>query len=240
MQIDLIRLLFATRLGKKILNISGRNLKQLIIFYDIDKIYNDSLNFSGIIRPWALIEGKYRALELRYMFVNDYLNIAGFNYKKTSYYKFIKEYSSLENLEFYEGNKVWAYSDADNICKRFINLTDSVINNIDIYNKMNRKNYIDLLSSIYDSIITFEKDNMVKIRYISDNKQAIRKESKQYDENAWKLKNSITNRIVGHLIPTGVYIDKKLIILNGSHRLAIFKALKENNIYSNKFPVIIK
>ena len=55
-----------------------------------------------------------------------------------------------------------------------------------------------------------------------------------------QLKSTIQERLVGHLVPSGLIYRGDVIIKNGSHRLAAFKALKDAGIFTNKFPVYIE
>lgn len=207
---------------------------------DTDKIYHDALIYSEVVRPWAFISGKYQALELRYMFVRKYLRERKrFNIKTSAYYKFLQNCSNNDFGEYYDGNEIWAYADADNLCSRFLALIKMISKHCDSYNQLTAHNLVRSLELMYDDIIAFEKRYPVKIYYLKDGNLAIRKESVQYKQSVEDLKRSMRERLLGHLIPTAEECNGRVILLNGSHRLAIFKALKEEGLMRNRFPVFI-
>lgn len=227
--------------SKKILKYLGVTKKPKLFFEDVGKLYNNTLYYSEKIRPWAFKNGKYLALELRYDFVNQYLNNPSeYNYRDTDYYKFISDYSAGELNGIYEGCSQWAYSNPDNLCARFQAMINSIMENIRLYNILNVKNYRQVFSKMYENIIDFEKNNMVEIKYIESLETSIRKESKQYLSDKKFLKETIENRFIGHLIPTGIIIGDNLVVKNGCHRLAIIKVLKEKNQFQNDFALFIE
>lgn len=209
-------------------------------FVDTDKIYNDTLFHSEIVRPWAFVNGKYLALELKYLFVKQYLREGEyFDVKTSAYYQFLQKCSSNGFREYYDGNEIWAYADADSLCTRFLVLIEMIIKYRDLYDRLTPQNLISSLELMYDDIIAFERLHPVKIYYVRDGKLAIRKESDQYSQTKEILKRTIEERVVGHLVPTAMVHKSRIILLNGSHRLAIFKALKEEGLMCGRFPIFI-
>ena len=114
-----------------------------------------------------------------------------------------------------------------------------ILKYLSVYNRLNKKNLHPSFRTMYRDIIDFEKNNQVEIRYIVDNRQSIRKESSQYNESATILEKTYNKRLIGHLVPTGKFLDGKIVCCNGTHRLALFKALHDKGLYTNLFPIYL-
>lgn len=219
----------------------GLRHKPKLLFIDVYKLYSNTLYRSENIRPWAIENGKYIALQMKYDFASCYLSAKDeFNYQQSEYFQYIEKYNSDNYTGIYEGNNLWAYANAENMCKRYMEMMNLFVKHINVYNGLNRKNVISSFELIYDDIIDFEKRNQVKIRYIEDQKQTIRKESDQYNEPRERLNRTLKKRLVGHLIPTGQYLNGNIVCDNGTHRLALFKTLHEIGVYTNDFPLYLK
>ena len=222
---------------KKIL---GFTSQPKLIFIDVERLYNDTLLFSSEVRPWAVVCGKYAALELRHAFVEDYLESNGsLDFKTTDYYSFIEKYTREGFTKIYDGNQNYAMVDPDSICKRFARLIDSIVKHIEVYNNLNEHNMIDSMESLFDEIIAFERQNKREVFYIKENRKSQQKENKRYEAPNNILKSIMRNTLVGHLIPSGIINRGRVVVKNGSHRLVIFKVLKDKNIYKNKLPIYI-
>ena len=209
-------------------------------FVDVDKLYFNTLYRSDKIRPWAIKEGKYKAIELKQNFAASYLSLKkDFDYNVSDYYQYIIEYNAENYTGIYEGNESWAYSNADNMCNRYIAMINLILKYLSVYNRLNKKNLHPSFRTMYRDIIDFEKNNQVEIRYIVDNRQSIRKESSQYNESATILEKTYNKRLIGHLVPTGKFLDGKIVCCNGTHRLALFKALHDKGLYTNLFPIYL-
>ena len=218
----------------------GFEKKPKLVFVDVEDLYNNTLLFSADIRPWAVTGGKYVALELRRQFVKDYLNNTGdFYYRNTDYYKFVENYIREGFLKLYDGNQNYAIIDADGICRRYIAFVDSIVKNIEVYNNLNRSNIINSMRSIYDDIIEFERRNKREVFYITENIRTQQKENEQYEMNTSLLKSTMHERLVGHLVPSGIMCKGALVVKNGSHRLALFKVLKDKGIFTNEFAIYV-
>ena len=145
---------------KHFLKATGIEPKPELMFVDVERLYSDTLMLSSEIRPWAVIDGKYAALELRLEFAEDYLKSQGdFDFINTNYYKFIDKYTKDGFKNGYDGNWNYAIINPDNICRRYTALIRSVLKNIELYNNLNKDNVITSIKSIYDDIIDFEKRN---------------------------------------------------------------------------------
>lgn len=227
-------------LTNKLVKNCGFYRRPRLIFVNVDELYHNSLLFSGDIRSWAVLNGKYVALELRRKFVDDYLDKSSdFDYRDTDYYKFIKNYTREGFSGIYEGNRSYAVTNADSLCKRYIMLIDSIAANIQLYNNLDHDNIITSMKSIYDEVIKFERENPRKAFYFDSGRHNTIKESKQYEMAISLLKSTMQRRLVGHLIPSGIMYKNIIVIKNGSHRLAAFKAMKDKGIFVNKFPVYV-
>ena len=225
---------------KHFLKATGIEPKPELMFVDVERLYSDTLMLSSEIRPWAVIDGKYAALELRLEFAEDYLKSQGdFDFINTNYYKFIDKYTKDGFKNGYDGNWNYAIINPDDICRRYTALIRSVLKNIELYNNLNKDNVITSIKSIYDDIIDFEKRNKRDVFYIRENRKAQQKENEQYRSDKTYLRSTVNKRLVGHLIPSAVAYKDNIVIKNGSHRLALFKALKDKNIFKNKLPIYV-
>jgi hypothetical protein len=211
-----------------------------LVFIDVDTLYHNTLYYSSDFRPWAVRDGKYVALELRRQFAEDYLNNSvDFECRNTNYYKFVQNYIREGFAGIYDGNQNYAMVNPDNVCKRYISLIDSIVKNIEVYNSLNRLNIINSMESIYDDIIEFERTNKREAFYLNQNEFAIIKESTQYETETELLKMNMERKLVGHLVPSGIMCKGILVVKNGSHRLALFKVLREKGVFTNKFAIYI-
>jgi len=218
----------------------GLKRRPKLLFVDICELYSNTLYRSGEIRPWAIENGKYIGLELKYNFASCYLKSKDeFNYHQSEYFQFIKKYNSDNFKSIYEGNSSWAYANADNLCNRYVAMINLFLKHISVYNALNKKNIYSLYKSIYNDIIDFEKSNQVEIRYIEDKRLTVRKESEQYNKSKALLKKTFKKRLIGHLVPTGVFVDGNIVCCNGTHRLALFRALHDMGMYANLFPIYL-
>lgn len=214
--------------------------KPQLQFVDTDELYENSLYFTSH-KPWALDDkGKFTSLEHRYNFVVSYLkNKNNFDYKNTDYHRFIRDGENNNFDGVHDGSLGYAITGADDICKRYIALTDSILEKISLYNLLDEKNILQTIALLIDDIISFERKYKKEVFYFKDKKIATQKENLRYNADDDFLKDTIKNRMIGHYIPSAIYSKNKLVVKNGCHRVALFKELKERGIFTNKFPVYI-
>lgn len=226
---------------KKARNISHALFERrpVLHFVDVDELYRDTLYLS-VDKPWALENGTFVALEYRYEFAKAYLDSAQeFNYKDTEYYRFLKKTESKNFTGLYDGSRGYAMANASCICERYEALIDLVLKNIRIYNTLNARNLCPSFYAMLDDIIAFERKHKKQVFYFAEHRYVRQKENQRYEASSEQIRAEFHKQLVGHYIPSAVRRKNFLVLKNGSHRLALFKALREQGLFTNLFPVYI-
>ena len=207
--------------------------------FNIKKAYFATLN-SGYKRPWSSKKNKYVVLEYKYQFVKDYYENKFFDLKKTNYFKFLKKSKSNKFKQKYEGSVNFAYSNPRMQCLRFIKL-------IDLFKF--QKNYIienfkntNLIAELFFKN-TFEINSQYpvetfdfRVKKIQKSKESQRFVNANILFNKLNLYKFIPKNIYNKSVfPSGKVFKKKLIILNGTHRLAIFYYFSSKKMFPNYF-----
>ncbi len=207
--------------------------------FNIEKAYFATLN-SGYKRPWSSEKNKYIVLEYKYEFVKQYFENKSFDFKKTKYFQFLKK-SKLNNFkQKYEGSINFAYSNPNVQCLRFIKLIKLFkvqrkfillnINNVQKIAQMFLKNTYDINKKFPVETFDFRTE-----------KKQISKESNRFLKlsilfNKLNLYKLIPFKFYyQYVFPSGKKFKKKFIILNGTHRLAIFFYFYSKKLFPKYF-----
>ena len=228
---------------RRILTQAGlRPAKPELVFADLTKLYQDTLLHSQPIRPWAFRDGTYVALELRYGFAKAYLNGGiDFDAGRTPYCQFLDTCEREGFKGLYDGNRRYALADAEATCRRYAALLDSLKRNMGTYNRLNGQNLIPALEGLGHDIAAFERQHPQKVFYFREQRYGWQKERNRYAEPRPETPTPpYLAHVVGHLVLSTVRIGGRLVVRNGSHRLAAFRALREGGWYArDTFPVYI-
>ena len=202
------------------------------------EIYENTFFNGRTLRPWAFDGGRFVALEHRRRFVAAYIaDRDGFDPSRTDYYAFIEDSKARGFTPPYEGCAAWAYADANGLCRRYMRMVDIVLTNLSEYQNVTAQRYLRYVQDILPELAALERDHPVKIFNFAENRELVRKESRRYAEESGD--SMMAGPVAGHHVPSAVLVKGKCILWNGSHRLAIFKALEDAGYPTDRFPVAI-
>ena len=194
--------------------------------FNIKKAYIATLNF-GKFRKWSSKKNRYFILQYKFEFVKEYFEEKKFDYKKTKYFKFLEKTKIKNFIGVYEGSPNFAYSNPHEQCLRFIKLIISFKKKMNFISK-NIDNKKKLAEFILLNTYMINKNYPVETYDFRIKKIIFSKESKRYTRldilfNKLNLYKLIPLKFYyKSVFPSGIFYKKKIIIKNGTHRLALF------------------
>ena len=220
------------QIKKVLLALAGRRSSHApeLAFVDVDQLFENSLEFSGKVRPWAIdANGIFSALEFRYRFSRDYLsNPAAFNPAASDYVRFVRECEARDCNPPYDGNRSYAIVDSDSVANRYVAMIDFLQKHMDRYNRLTEGNLHAELEPLAEEASLIERTYPRTVYFFKTRTRGVQPESERAHAHP-----------IGGIVPSAVRINGRVIIKNGSHRLAAFKAFKDLGVFTNRFPVYI-
>ena len=205
-----------------------------IYLADLNQLYTNTLLQSNDFRPHAIESGKFIALEYRYNFAIDYYTNLNFDYKNTKYYEFLKFQESNLNTEIYEGNVNYRFVNTDKMCTRFESLLFKLRSEVD-HNNLSKYSMLMWMKKKSSELRDFDISNKREIIYNNKTKTEFKK------LEISRIKQFLMQYFAFKLDEAFIHTNKtkkgSIIVGNGSHRLAAYKALHDLNLRSNKIYV---